>query len=456
MNKTYHDLVVLLSRGISQRQMYFEDHPRLMDCAREFTENIARLQSGTSDGKFFVGVANGKLIHEGKYLIGPSIIGSRLNKFASLLGSGGFLFHRGITSGELLAFFTLAATQTKPIGSLAAGNELLASKGITKIELSPPYEDSGWFGKHGSKGDQETLKIEDEEWASLLPTFQSLYSTVETIHDAGHSGRILNISDVQETSIKLVKATTHQVSDIMQMVKYPDYDSYTVGHSVRVAMFAVMVGQHLGFPEQTLNELGVAALLHDVGKSRIPAEILFKPGPLDDRERALIEEHPVLGAEMLLENGEVSELAITAAWGHHRRHDHNGYPTMPFGSGESGITKIINVCDVFEALTAIRPYKKAHTARKAFEIMLSDQGWFCAEALTAFCQTVGLYPAGSRVILTSGHQAQVLGPGELFDRPRVRLTHSPHGVKLADTDQMEIDLSTHSSQVTVQKQLVFC
>jgi HD-GYP domain-containing protein (c-di-GMP phosphodiesterase class II) len=455
MNKTYHDLVVLLSRGISQRRMYFEGHPRVHDCAREFTENLARLQREDAKGEFFIGVANGKLVHEGKYLIGPSIIGSRLNHFAALLGSGGFLFHHGITTGELLNFFSLGAAQSTKISTLAEAKKLLKSKGIIKIELSPPFEDAGWFGQLQPDEHEVANMLRDEEWEELLPTFQSLYATVETAHESGQIGRSLDIEDVQETSERLVKATGGPVSDIMQLVKYPDYDSYTVGHSVRVAMFAVMVGQHLELPEHVLNELGVASLMHDVGKSRIPSEILYKPGRLDDAERTIMEEHPALGAEMLLESNVESEMAITTAWGHHRRYDRKGYPEMPFGSRESSVTQIINVCDVFEALTAIRPYKKAHTARKSFEMMMADPGWFCPGALAAFCGAIGLYPAGSVVLLTSGHRAQVLGPGELFDRPRVKLTHCPKGLDLPEEDQVEINLSTQSNQVGVQEQRVF-
>jgi len=456
MIRNYHDLVILLSRGISQRRMYFEDHPRVQACADEFINNLATIQKQDGKTKFFIGVANGKLIHDGKYLIGPTIIGSRLNTFAALLQCGGFLFNKGITTGELRVFFTLAAKQTTRLANLTEARELLQSKNITSLELSPPYEDVGWFGQFlfDQKDNASTHPDQDQSLDELLPTFQSLYSTVETAHEAGQSGRHLDLIDAQTTSEKLLQATDGSIMDIMQMVRYPDYDTYTVGHSVRVAMFAVMVGQHLNLPEPILNELGVAALMHDIGKSRIPADILFKPGSLDERERSVIEQHAQLGAEMLLESTDASAMAIGAAWGHHRRFDLKGYPEMPLGSNESPFTQIINVCDVFEALTAIRPYKKAHTARKAFEIMLSDQGWFCPAALNSFCCAVGMYPAGSLVRLTSGHQAQVMAPAEIFDRPTVKLTHDAGGQDLPEKAQVEVNLSTHSSRVGVRELLV--
>jgi len=456
MTRNYNDLIALLSRGISQRRMYFEDHPRLKECAREFTTGLQRLLERDGRGKFFIGVANGKLVHDGRYLLGASIMGTRLQEFAGLLECGGFLFNHGLQEAEMLAFFSVAAARRRPTENLAAGRDLLHASGIQSIELSPPYEDPGWFGQFlfDKQDNGAGLLDEDSATQSMVSTFQNLFDTVESAHEAGHSGRGLDLGNTRETSEMLLKATRGDVQDIMQMVRYPDYDSYTVGHSVRVAMFAVMVGNHLGLDEELLSELGVAALLHDVGKSRIPTEILYKPGRLDERERTIMEEHSRLGAEILLETPGTSDLALAAAWGHHRRFDKTGYPRMPLGSQENPVTHLINVCDVYEALTAIRPYKKAHTSRKAYEIMLGDEGWFNPWALKAFSDAVGLYPAGSVVILSSGHQAEVLGPGTEFDRPRVRLTHDARGLELAEEGRLEVDLSTHPARVGVQEQLI--
>ena len=456
MNDRYHDMVILLSRGISQRKMYFQDHPRVLACAREFTELLVTQLDADERGKFFIGVANGKLIHEGKYLIGPSIIGSRLNGFARLTGSGGFLFDRNVTTAELGEFFALAAGQTTPLAGYVEARELFKSRNIHAIELSPPYEDPGWFGQFlfESEDNGGNGQLQDLDGDNLLPTFQALFSTVEDAHNAGKSGRGIDLDDTRHTSELLMKATEGQVQDILQVIRYPDYDTYTVGHSVRVAMFAVMVGRHLQLPGSLLNELGVSALLHDVGKSRIPQEILYKPGRLDERERATMEEHPRLGAEMLLESRNNSDLSIAAAWGHHRRYDGKGYPRMDFPIQEGAFARIINVCDVYEALTAIRPYKNSLTGRRALEIMLSDEGWFCPGALTAFVEAVGLYPAGTMVVLSDGCRAQVLDQTRALDRPLTKLTHGPDGRVLPVAGQVELDLSAEPAGRSVREQLI--
>jgi HD-GYP domain-containing protein (c-di-GMP phosphodiesterase class II) len=456
MTNKYHDLVILITRGISQRKMYFDDHPRVRACAEEFTRSLAAQLDEDGKEKFFIGVANGKLVHEGKYLIGPSIIGNRLTAFAELTGTGGFLFSRGVTSAEIQEFFAIAAGQSTKLEDLAEARRLLHSRNIKSIELSPPYENAGWFGQFlfDSQDNGNGPSDQDAELNNLLSTFQSLYSTVEEAIGAGRTGRGLDLDRARNTSDMLMKAADGQVHDIMQLIRYPDYDTYTVGHCVRVAMFAVMVGRRLQLPEPQLNELGVSALLHDVGKGRIPQEILYKPGRLDERERAIIEQHPQLGVQILLESSHSSEMAIAAAWGHHRRYDRKGYPKMTIPSREGPISRIINVCDVYEALTAIRPYKKALTGRKALEIMLADEGWFCPSALSAFCGAVGLYPAGSRVLLDDGHQAKVLAQSGRFDRPLVKITHGPDGCELAEVSRIELDLSTRNDGLRIREQLI--
>ncbi len=456
MINKYHDLVILITRGISQRKMYFDDHPRVRACAEEFARSLSAQLDDDGKEKFFIGVANGKLIHEGKYLIGPSIIGNRLTAFAELTGAGGFLFSRGVTSAEMREFFAVAAGQAAKLENLAEARRLLHSRNIKSIELSPPYEDAGWFGQflfdHEDNGNSPS--DQDADWNRLLSTFQSLYSTVEDAIGAGRTGRGLDLDRARNTSDMLMKAADGQVHDIMQLIRYPDYDTYTVGHSVRVAMFAVMVGLRIQLPEPELNELGVSALLHDVGKGRIPQEILYKPGRLDEQERAVMEQHPQRGAEILLESRNSSDMAIAAAWGHHRRYDGKGYPKMTLPSGQGPSSRIINVCDVYEALTAIRPYKKALTSRKALEIMLADEGWFCPSALSALCAAVGLYPAGSRVLLDDGHHAKVLAQSSRFDRPLVKITHGPDGCELAEDSRIELDLSMRNDGLSIREQLI--
>lgn len=143
--------------------------------------------------------------------------------------------------------------------------------------------------------------------------------------------RSLDINGAQTMSEHLLKSAGSNFADILQFVQYPEHDSYTVGHSVRVATLAVFVADALGVEKDQLVDLGTAALLHDVGKGRIPSEITYKRGKLNDEEFALMRSHPALGAEILLEHRESTPMQIAAAWGHHIRYGGGGYPASLLG-----------------------------------------------------------------------------------------------------------------------------
>jgi putative nucleotidyltransferase with HDIG domain len=284
---------------------------------------------------------------------------------------------------------------------------------------------------------------------------QTLFNATENVHVCGARGHSIDIDNVRGASEEFLQASRGNFMDIMQLVHYPDYDSYTVGHSVRVAMILVLVGHRLGMDKDFLIELGTAGLLHDVGKSKIPSEILFKEGALVQEERQIIERHPVLGAQILLSHRGISKLALTAAWGHHLRPDGRGYPVPTTWGVTDKVTALLHVCDVFEALTAVRPYKGSLTPRRAYEIMLKDQGGFDQRAFSTFLSAMGLYPPGSRVQLSNGRQGIVVSTGGDIEKPIVRFTHDSSGEALSPTDSRILDLGTPEAEgLSVVKFLV--
>ncbi len=252
---------------------------------------------------------------------------------------------------------------------------------------------------------------------------------------------MLDIDNARSVSEYLLHSTRESFTDIIQLMHYPDYDSYTVGHSVRVATLAVHLGDKLGLAEEDLLELGTAGLLHDVGKSKIPDEILFKPGRLDKEEFAVMQSHARLGAEILLEHKTATPMDVAAAWGHHLRYDGGGYPEAPAWARRDGVTALLQVCDVFEALTAIRPYKAPMTPSEAYGIMLKDEGAFDPAMLNAFIRTLGLYPPGNLVRLTDGRQGTVSTAGADIERPVVKVLLDAAGRELTSCDQETVDLA---------------
>lgn len=444
MDSSYDELVTLLSNGISQRKLYFSGHPRVLACSRDFTDKLNALLKADRRESFFLGVVDGNLVHNGRYLVGPTIVGRRLVSYAEDLRCGGFLFRGGIESHEVNEFLGLSVDLSEAVQNLMEARGMMNARGIRNIEISPVYEDPGWFGQFLFEGTESGGGnfSGQSDLDTAIPVYQSLFNTVEEVHGRAGGDRRLDIDGARSVTEKMLQSVRGDFMDIMQLVRYPDYDSYTVGHSVRVAMISVLVGHSLGMNQELLLEVGTAGLLHDVGKVKIPEEILYKPGGLDDEERQIIESHPRLGAQVLLENRNAGPLAIAAAWGHHIRHDRGGYPSPASWAVTDRVTALMHVCDVFEALTAMRPYKEAMTPRRAYEIMLKDRGAFDPGALTAFVSAMGLYPPGRRVRLSSGEEGIVVAAGSDMERPKVRITHGDCGADRYSEEGRVLDLDS--------------
>jgi putative nucleotidyltransferase with HDIG domain len=440
MQANLDKLVILLSRGIGQRKLYAADHPRVRNHGREFVAQLELFLTEIKQDAIFVGIVDGKLVYNGRYLVGPSIAGGHLVDFARLLQCGGFRFHRRTTEEEVRTLLGLVVELKEPVGSLAESRALLAARGVEHIQVAAVYKSAAGLT---TDDDQVTWQGKDQGGHALdspLLVYQALYEVVTAAHGNAALNRALDIDSTRSVSEYLLHSTRASFTDIMHLMHYPDYDSYTVGHSVRVAALAVYLGDRHGLRDEDLLDLGAAGLLHDVGKSRIADEILFKPGRLDPDEFKIMQSHAPLGAEILMEHKTATPLDVAGAWGHHIRYDGGGYPQSPPWGVRNRLTALLQVCDVFEALTAVRPYKAPMTPRAAFEIMLKDTGAFDPAVLRAFIAGLGLFPPGNTVRLTDGTFAAVVAAGEDIARPQVRVTHAPSGQALAESDQQTVDL----------------
>lgn len=439
-------VVILLSSGIAQRKLYFADHPKVRGLGRDFVHLLQGYLDEHKLDQFFIGVVDSKLVYDGKYLVGPSIAGGALVKLAAQLNCGGFSFSRRVTPEEVSAFFGVAANLRDPLGGLAEARAVLAAADIRNITVAAEFDDLQGVAPDT---DMVTWQGRDQGGRHLespIMVYQALYDVVTAAHGNAAMDRMLDIDNARSVSEYLLQSTRSSFTDIIQIMHYPDYDSYTVGHSVRVATLAVHLGDKLGLDEDQLLRLGAAGLLHDVGKSKIPDEILFKPGRLDKEEFTIMQSHAQLGAEILMEHKTATPLDVAAAWGHHLRHDGGGYPSRPEWAVRDNVTKLLQVCDVFEALTAIRPYKAPMTPHQAFDIMLGDEGAFCPTMLAAFIRTLGLYPPGNRVLMNDGTQATVVAAGEDILRPLVQLTEDADGEALPDSDDNLVNLADYEQQ----------
>lgn len=185
-------------------------------------------------------------------------------------------------------------------------------------------------------------------------------------------------------------------------------DEYTFKHSVDVATIAMVMAKQQKLPQNSIRDIGIAGLLHDVGKTKIPIEILNKPGRLEESEFQIMKQHSVYGYNILKEGGTFNEAILLGVLQHHEKINGKGYPMGVDKSKMATFAKILNVADIYDALVTERPYKAAFSQREAVEMIMSMTDELDLKCMYSFLESMILYPVDSIVDLSNGEKAAVV------------------------------------------------
>jgi putative nucleotidyltransferase with HDIG domain len=201
--------------------------------------------------------------------------------------------------------------------------------------------------------EQDAIGWVHQEVASTnrLPVAEA-YGVVRSLSLAMHSGRAM----------------------VLPLIQLKDFDQYTTTHSINVSVLTMGLAEFIGLGATAVRAFGMAGLLHDLGKVKIPQEILTKPGKLTQAERLVVEAHPADGARMILEGKEPMNLAAAVAYEHHRCHDGTGYPVLHYPRQAHQASRLVHVCDVYDALRTRRPYRDAWSSDEALEYIAGRVG----------------------------------------------------------------------------------
>lgn len=233
--------------------------------------------------------------------------------------------------------------------------------------------------------------------AQLLQTTQACRQAVREIFTAARS----DLSIDSERSAVVVDTIARSVKDnpsaMISLTRLKTMETYTFMHSMSVSALLVRFGRHLTLDEAAIQELGMAGLLHDIGKTRIDDAILTKTSQLTEDEIALIRSHPRFGAEILSRTDGLSPIILDVCLHHHERIDGSGYPDGLAGEALSFETRVTAICDVFDALTTARPYKLAWSTERALSSMANWTGHFDPTLLQEFAASLGQHKLTSPV-----------------------------------------------------------
>ncbi len=228
------------------------------------------------------------------------------------------------------------------------------------------------------------------------------------LYDLATTGSIQysKIQDLSDSVLKNNNCDNYLIIKCLSDIK--SADEYTYTHSVNVAMYSMLIGKWMNMTSASIKELVEAALLHDIGKIKIPLEILNKNGKLTEEEYEIIKEHPHLGKKLLLKNNEVPEKVLNAVLMHHERIDGSGYPNKLTMDNIDLYARIIAIADVFDAMTQNRVYKKKVSPFDAFQ-MFTTIGFksFDPGILMLFLKHISVLYMGFKVLLSTGDVGEI-------------------------------------------------
>lgn len=346
---------------------------------------------------------------------------------------GSIVFEEKIEEADiksLLAALTSAGFSETPFETLSSALEKQQTIRVKKIEKI------------------EEADTELNRRQIIKKTYFNAVTLTKGISTKLGAGEKISLKKTKRVMETIVDQIIEEESMLIGMTSIKDYDEYTYFHSVNVSILSVALGNRIGLTKKTLTELGISALLHDIGKTEIPKEILNKPTEFTEEDWKTIMKHPVWGAHAIFKIKGVSDSSmncIVSAFEHHLNYDLSGYPKLKNKITLNLFSRIIAIADQYDAMTSSRVYSRIPIPPdRALSIMIDRSGiQLDPYHLKIFVNMVGIYPLGSLVMLDTDELGLVFESNtnpDFIDRPRVFIIMDSTGEKTKNTiDLMEKD-----------------
>jgi HD-GYP domain-containing protein (c-di-GMP phosphodiesterase class II) len=312
------------------------------------------------------------------------------------------------------------------------------SKGY--LEKLPPPENRSSFAQEIKNAEYVHRKT-----SSLIKSFMQQVQL----------GGTINTELAKQAVAECVESVINSPDALIWMTQLKNRDEYTAQHSMNVCIFAIALGRHIHLPVNELHNLGLCGMMHDMGKMRVPLEILNKPGQLTPEEMTIMKSHTTMGWKLLMSSPGMYGGAIDVAYSHHERLDGNGYPRKLTDNEISPFTRIIAIVDLYDAISSDRIYQIGRTHLETISVMTKVSGTHLDSALTMkFIECLGIYPAGSIVEMSTGEVGIVV---EVNPKAKIRpkiillLNENKKPIRERLIDLTKLDLDASGNNYTIRK-----
>ena len=312
--------------------------------------------------------------------------------------------------------------------------ELLIKYGITQIFVDKPVDSDDPYEEPIPKIMpliNEQLREEALDGIRRMFTIVNEGSLEENMTTAFQA-----VKEVGDVVDELVVTLSDEANAFVHIEGIKSYDDYTYHHSLSVAVLSIAIGKSLDLPEEDQKLLGRSAMLHDIGKTLVPVELINKPGKLTDEEFKIVQQHPKLGYDYLVKMNVADERIWPGVLYHHEKLDGSGYPTKVQGDELPFISRVIAIADVYDAVTSYRSYRKPMPPTDAMELIMSEMG-FDYDIVKAFMEKIEPYPHNTCVELSDKRQGIVIDT-TYSQRPVIRIRDTEEIVDLMDLSSMNL------------------
>jgi len=428
------ELVRSLAVAHTNAALYPTSHPLVSGSLGELCSAVRSLAEHGFES-VAINIYKNTLFVENQVFPEESVTYSKLIEEILSRGISAITFSHGVTAEEAASLIELLADAR--VADIDSARSFLDARKVVDITVAETstLEDAG---------DEERNR---EVRARARESYDNGVAAMREIETQAKLGRMMEVGSLQRVVESMLDNLLQDPAAVIGLTAIKGHDDYTLNHSINVCILALSLGSALGLPPDELHSLGLAALLYDIGKVRIPEDVLAKPGPLTAEEWQTVKRHAEEGADLLKRIQLADKMPMIVAYEHHQRHDLLGYPEAITPSEQHLFSKIVAVCDAYDAMTTMRPFRREIRPDKALAVLMQGRAKAYDPGVTkALVAMLGIYPMGAVVMLDDESTAIVyrVNNDDLL-HPRVKVLADPAGRWLETPEILDlrvIDIKT--------------